>query len=183
MLTWARGFFNIKGLALCGGVGAAAGLALGMTVQGVLKDGKIYKCAAELERLKRAPVEAEVGERRRVAPITERAVERAGAERAEVRWRTRTLVQRVAVAVPDDGSRRLISGGDVVPLAALSLLDAAATGVSPEAVTAGVTPERADPVTFTRLTEDVIDNYGIAGANAAEHRALVEWEREVGGVR
>lgn len=173
-------FFNIKGLIGAGAIGLATGFASGMTIQGVLKDGKIYKCAAELERTKNAPLTAEVEERSRVAPISEAATASAATAKAEVRWRTRRIVERVRDEVPDDGSRRLISGGDIVPLAAISLLDEAATGVSPEAVTAGVTPERADPLTFTRLTAEVADNYGIANSNAADHRALVEWEKAVG---
>lgn len=160
--------------------GAVAAFALGMTTQGVLKDGKINKLRLAVAECKGATAKAEVGERARVAPISERAVEAATEGKAEVRWRTRTLVERVRVVVPEAPSDHVIRGGDLVPLGALGLLDAAAT---PEAITSGESPERSAPVTFTRLTTDIIDNYGIAHGWREQCSSLISWEKEVGSTR
>lgn len=176
LVEWGKGFFNLRGLGIAGAVGLAVGFTGGMTLQGALKDGRIAKMEKADAEQRTADAKAALAEGKRLGALGQRVVTAYVERVGEVRWRTRTLVERVGVEVPDDRTRRLITGGDVVPLGALGLLDAAATGVSPSAVTAGLTPERADPVTFTQLTANVVDNYGIAWGWRGQLDALREWE-------
>jgi hypothetical protein len=98
----------------------------------------------------------------------------AKAEAAQVRIETRyrTLIQKVPQHVPPNAD-------PVVPAALVRLLDEAAAGDDPDAISfaAGRSLEAGAPVKLGSLATVVIGNYGVATANARQLTDLQDWVR------
>lgn len=105
--------------------------------------------------------------------VTTKTGEKAEAAQVVYRTRYRNLIQKVTEYVPPDAD-------PLVPAGLVGLLDQAAAGDDPDAVsvTAGRTHERAAPTRLSTLGTVVIGNYGIANGELDRFRRLQGWIRD-----
>lgn len=111
--------------------------------------------------------------------VTAAAGKSAEAAQASLRTRYRTIRERITRYVPTETPPGVIRADDRVPVGALILLDAAARGDDPDAisVTAGQSYDLGSPVHFTELVGNYVDNLGIGAANARQLSDLQAWAR------
>lgn len=160
-------------------IGAFAfGNIVGGGIMGKLKDGRIHSLEAKYEKEKVDAARAVSREIARQSTLAAKADIAAGEHQEVVRARTITRVKEVQKYVAVNVASGVVSGSDLVPIGALSLLDAAASGGRPEDFTSGKSLDLASPVTFAQLVGNVVDNYGIAEGNSKQLEDLIRWEKE-----
>jgi hypothetical protein len=105
--------------------------------------------------------------------ITTKTGEQAEAAQVVFRTRYRNLIQKVTEYVPPDAD-------PIVPVGLVGLLDQAAAGDDPDAVSvaAGRTHERAQPTRLSTLGTVVVGNYGVCNAEIDRFSRLQGWVRE-----
>jgi len=111
--------------------------------------------------------------------VTTAAGKTAEAAQASLRTVYRTLRERVVRYVPTETPPGVIRADDRVPVGALILLDAAARGDDPDAVsvTTGQSYDLGSPIHFAQLVGNYVDNLGIGAANARQLSDLQAWAR------
>lgn len=117
---------------------------------------------------------------RRQDRITTRAEAQATKTEARIEYRYRTLREKVRIYVPKVAPPGVIRCDDRLPVGAVSLLDAAARGDDPDAVsvTSGQSYETGSPVRFCQLVDNYVVNLGIGHTTAAQLTGLQGWIRE-----
>ena len=112
--------------------------------------------------------------------VTSRADTQATQTQVRIQTRYRTLIEKVPQYVPVETPDGVIGADDRVPVGALSLLDEAARGDSPDAVSvsSGNSYELASPLRFTELVRGYVTNLGIGHQNAQQLGGLQGWVRD-----
>lgn len=114
------------------------------------------------------------------AQITAKAETRAVKAQAKIEYRYRTLREKVRVYVPTETPPGVIRAGDRLPLGAVLLLDAAARGDDPDAlsVTTGRTYETATAIRFDQLVDNYVLNLGVGHETSERLNGLQGWVRD-----
>lgn len=104
--------------------------------------------------------------------ITKRAGEATEAAKQVIRWRTRTLIEKVPVYVREDAQHP----AQFVPVGFVRLHDAAAGATAlPDA--ARIADDAASAVTLATVAGTIIDNYGSCNATREQLIGLQGWVR------
>lgn len=147
--------------AVCLAVGAGGGFAGCWWLRDQMAAGSALK-----------QTKAVVAQTARAEAITQKAGEKTEAAKAEIRWRTRTLVERIPIYVREDAQHP----AQFVPIGFVRLHDAAAGGTAlPDA--AGIADDAASAVTLATVAGTVIDNYGSCNATREQLIGLQGWVR------
>lgn len=112
--------------------------------------------------------------------ITAKTETKAAKAQAKIEIRYRTLREKVKVYVPTETPAGVIRADDRLPLGAVLLLDAAARGDDPDAisVTGGRSYETASAVRFDQLIDNYVVNLGVGHQNTRQLIDFQDWARE-----
>lgn len=165
-MKWLAALAGWKGYALV----ALIAFGGGYTVRDVMAQAGSAKAAkAEVRTVERV-----VYRERAAADVTERIGTQAAARQAEIRYVTRTLVEKVNVYVTPEADRNCI-----LPVGFVRLHDAAAAGEGgalPEP--AGESYDAPSGVACSAAAETIVGNYGDYTAVAGQLTDLQSWVRE-----
>lgn len=133
---------------------------------------------AEAERKAQAKVARKVVKTQ--TKVTAKAEGQAVKAQAKIEYRYRTLREKVRVYVPRETPPGVIRADDQLPLGAVLLLDAAARGDDPDAVsvTGGRTYETASAIRFGQLVDNYVLNLGIGHETTERLNGLQGWVRD-----
>jgi len=169
-MKWLAALAGWKGYAVVAAVCLAVGAGSGYKVRDVMAQADSAKAAkAEVRTVERV-----VYRERAAADVTERIGTQAAARQAEIRYVTRTLVEKVPEYVTAEADRTC-----VLPVGFVRLHDAAAAGQGdalPEP--AGQSNDAPSGVACSAAAETIVGNYGDYAAVAAQLTDLQSWVRE-----
>jgi hypothetical protein len=156
-------------------MGALAGIALGSRLQ----EGKTAKIQAAWIQEKASQAMAAADRAQAAGLVTAAVGQKAAETQVRIETRFRTLRERVPVYVPNIAPPGVIRADDRVPVGALVLLDAAARGEEPDAISvaSGKSYDLASSLRFSELVGNYVENLGIGHQNAEQVRRLQEWIR------
>ena len=169
-MKWLAALAGWKGYAVVAAVCLAVGAGSGYKVRDVMAQADSAKAAkAEVRTVERV-----VYRERAAADVTERIGTQAAARQAEIRYVTRTIVEKVPEYVTAEADRTC-----VLPVGFVRLHDAAAAGQGdalPEP--AGQSNDAPSGVACSAAAETIVGNYGDYSAVAAQLTDLQGWVRE-----
>jgi len=169
-MKWLAALAGWKGYAVVAAVCLAVGAGSGYKVRDVMAQADSAKAAkAEVRTVERV-----VYRERAAADVTQRIGEQAATRQAEIRYVTRTIVEKVPEYVTAEADRTC-----VLPVGFVRLHDAAAAGQGdalPEP--AGQSNDAPSGVACSAAAETIVGNYGDYNAVAAQLTDLQSWVRE-----
>lgn len=159
-------------------LGQVIALAVVALVALCVADGRGYRRGVSEERARwETKLAADAAKARKIEArneaVGQKVAAKLDADRVEIRWRTKTLTEKVTEYVPYDPGR------PGVPAGLVRLHDAAAL-MSELPAGPGLTNGAPSAVTDAQLAETVIANYGVCHANSQQLAAFQDWARATG---